>query len=161
MDFDLFLVLFYIAALQVVTLVGLIYVFSKKFPLASRQVEQPNPEKVRVMVHFENGEVHLKDGVIIQGNMWKALAGKETAYVQANGNKYLIAPKSFRDDLFHVMDTAKVKVTPQETQPTKQGLSSKEVADLYERWKDLPPEQVAKLFDDYMKQHAEVKHRDK
>jgi len=162
MEIDLFLILFYIAALQIVTLVGLIYVFSKKLPSMSQQVEQPNPEKVKVMVHYENGELHLKDGSIVEGNMWKALAGKERAYVQANGNKYLIAPKSFRDNLFHVMEKAKVQV-PQEPQvpQKKQGLSPKEVHDLYERWKDLPPEQVAKLFDDYMKEHAEVKHRDK
>ena len=160
----MFLILLYVSGLQVACLITLIFILMRGGVSRISQVEQPNPETVKVMVHYENGEAHLKDGVIVQGNMWKALAGKGKAYVQANGNKYLIDKKSsFKDNKFHVMEKAKVQTAPQEPQLTKQvlAISPEEAKEIYEKWKDLPPSEVRKLYLDYMKDHAEVKHSDK
>lgn len=171
MDTDLFLILFYISAMQVAMLIFLIITYTKRKPLIPS--EQCNPEKVKVMVHYENGEVHLKEGVIVEGNMWKALEGKSTAYVQANGSKYLINDKSsFKDNTFHVIDKTEIETPtpkpeikvepPKETEKPPTKLSQEEVQALYEKWKDLPSEHVQYLFNNYLKERGmEVKPSDK
>lgn len=185
MEMDLFLILFYIAAMQVVMLTALIINYVRNKSAAnSYQYAKPNPEKVKVMVHYENGERQLKEGSIIEGNMWQALEGKAAAYLRANGDKYKITPQSLQNNVFHVLDKSKIKIQETPPQPTQKEapqeqigkLSPEAITVLYNQWKDLSPEEVEKRRKDFLsfpvetqksiiklfaQEQKEVKHSDK